>query len=136
MKDEIRLAHGVLINGKERKVLTYDAEEITPDHYALADRMRAEKMKKKKVDVALSLAEFDYTFHFYVGCMAIIAINPDIDILDLERLKGSDIFKVGAIGRAFLLQSAAASGKENSADLSETIVEPTTQTAAKSDAGA
>lgn len=135
MKQEIRLAHGVLINGKERKILTYDAEEITPDQYAVADRMRAEKMKKKKVDFSVSLAEFDYTFHFYVGCMAIIAINPDIDILDLERLKGSDIFKVGAIGRAFLFQSAAASGNENSADLSETIAEPTTQTAAKSDAG-
>ena len=136
MKNKINLTSGVLVNGKTIKELTYDAEEITPDQYAQADKLRAVKMKSNnKADISLNLAEFDYTFHFYLGCMAIIAVNPEIDILDLERLKGSDIFKVGSIGRSFLLQSAAASGNEISAELSETTAEPTTPEVLRLDDG-
>ncbi|MEE3480291.1 MAG: hypothetical protein VZQ81_09790, partial [Succiniclasticum sp.] len=41
------------------------------------------------------------SLHLYLGYEAIIAENPDIDITDLERIKGHDIMKVVAIGRNF-----------------------------------
>ena len=39
--------------------------------------------------------------HLYLAMMAITAVNPDIDIADLERISGPDVMELVRIGRNF-----------------------------------
>ena len=128
MVNTLILDNPILINGKEVKELTYDANEITAIHFAEADAHRmlatASRITKGKVGVNAS-AELDYTFHMYLGIMAVIAVNPDIDVSDLERAKGDDVRQLMGIGRFFISgRLGALSQENNSDDSSETIPEP------------
>ena len=49
--------------------------------------------------------EFDFGLHLYLGFAAIIAVNPEIDWSDLERLHGADVVEVTGIGGNFMLKS-------------------------------
>ena len=124
------LDNPLFINNKEVKELTYDANEITALHFAEADAHRqlatSSRITKGKVGVNAS-AELDYTFHLYLGIMAVVAVNPDIDISDLERVKGDDVRQLMGIGRFFITGRLAGQSQVSSSDdLSETTQEPTT----------
>lgn len=126
MRNELILKHPILINGKYVKVLPYDADEITAVHFAEAEskKMRASGSKGGNLAGAY---ELDYSFHLYLGFAAIIAVNPEIDYSDLERIKGTDVREVMNIGRNFTIaRSEETSVDENSDEQSGTTLEPFT----------
>ena len=119
MKEFLELKAPILINGKPVKKLSYDIEEITGEHFLQADAMR--NAARGSSPGMAAVAEFDYSMHYYLGMMAIIAVNPAIDVQDLRRVKGLDIAKITGIGRNFYLGSVDASGETTS----EEPIEPT-----------
>ena len=64
----------------------------------------------------MSIMELDSALHMYLGMMAIIAVNPEIDVQDLERVKGMDVVKIVRIGRNFISRSAVEDLEENNSD--------------------
>ena len=124
LKGEIVLNNPITINGKKVKKLTYDANEITPAMFAEADarKMAASGSKSGNLSGAV---EIDYGLHLYLGFAAIIAANPEVDIADLERIKGTDVIQVMRIGRNFIISSAG-SKENNSDEQSETTPELST----------
>lgn len=97
---KILLKRPVMINGKAVKELTYDANEITADMFCLADAYSKSKATEAST-ISINTAEFDNSLHIYIGFFAIIAVNPDVDITDLERVSGVDIIEIMKIGRNF-----------------------------------
>ena len=122
--NKIVLNKPIMINGKEVKELTYDTAEITAGQFceAEADRFAASGNKPN-----LTTYEFDHGLHLYLGMMAIIAVNPQIDVKDLERIKGFDMVKLAQIGRNFIMTGAGSESDQNSSgDLLESTPEPLT----------
>ena len=100
MTQTIVLHAPIEIDGETRTELTYDPSQITISQFAAA-----EAAAKRKATNLVALAEFDYTFHFYLGAYSIIAVNPRIDVTDLERIKGPDIIQLVEVGRFFTMRS-------------------------------
>ena len=128
--NKIILNKPIMINGQEVKELTYDTAEITAGQFCEAEAYRFTAGGNKPV---LTTYEFDHGLHLYLGMMAIIAVNPHIDIKDLERIKGFDMVKLAQIGRNFILTGAGSESDQNSSgDLSGTTPEPLTAAPVKS----
>ena len=130
MKGSLTLDNPILINGKSVRELTYDTNEITALHFAEADAHRqlatTSRIGNGKVGINAS-AELDYTFHLYLGIMAVVAINPEYDVADLERAKGDDVRQLMGLGRFFMSGRSAEPSEESSSDAaSETTQEPIT----------
>lgn len=100
MQGKLELHAPIEIDGNEVSELTYDPSQITITQFAAA-----EAAAKKKAANLVAIAEFDYTFHFYLGAYSIIAANPSIDVTDLERIKGLDIMQLIEVGRFFTMRS-------------------------------
>lgn len=130
--DTLKLTNPIKINDKLVKELTHDANEITAQRFAEADIHMATAFGAGKVKA--SAAELDYTFHLYLGFEAIIAVNPEIDITDLERLKGADVMEVMRIGRNFIKGSGEASAQSDSGEHSEATGKPSTPPSESSEA--
>ena len=113
-KNTLVLDNPILINGKEVKELTYDPQEITAEHFNIACAKSAALDRTK--NFTFKFKENDYALHLYLGMMAIIAVNPDIDVTDLERIKGFDVLGLTNIGGFFILRREAAVSAENSYD--------------------
>lgn len=131
MKNTLVLDNPILINGKTVEMLTYDPNEITALQFADADahRMLATSSRNSRGGSGFSnAAELDYTFHLYLGIAAVIAVNPEYDVSDLERAKGDDVRQLMGIGRNFMLGRAgvSASADEISGAASETTPAHTT----------
>ncbi len=121
MIKEIKLRNKLLVNGKTVEKLNYDTEEITVEHFAKAEGLKAQSLQKQSGTMMVSpVAETDYSMHLYLGFMAIIACDDSIDINDLKRIKGHDLKKVMEIGRNFMLNS-----EEDTTDKEESIDELT-----------
>ena len=114
MKDTLTLENPILINGKEISELTYDAKEITALQFSEACARSAALDKTKTF--AFKMRENDYALHLYLGFMAIIAVNPDIDVSDLERMKGQDINRTANIGLLFTLGRLGGALQEKNSD--------------------
>lgn len=126
MKRTLNLDNPIKINGKEVTELTYDPMEITVAHFSEACARSAAIDKNKSFN--FKFQENDYALHMYLGMMAVVAVNPDIDISDLERVKGFDALKFTTIGRLFILRrSEAPSEENNSEEQSEATAKPTVQ---------
>lgn len=119
MKETLKLRKPLTINGKKVKELTYDADEITILEYKEANN--------RTMSFDMSLAESDYNLHLQIGFAAIIAVNPNIDIADLERMKGKDLYKVSIIGRNFITEALADFAKDSSDEPSETTPDASTR---------
>lgn len=127
MKKTLKLMHPLLVNGQEMTELDYDAEEINAVQYSIACQ-RSAAISKSNQSVTVKFRENDNSLHMYLGFMAIIAVNPQIDITDLERIKGTDVLNIADIGQVFILRiSGAGSPQSNSDAQSETTQEPSTQ---------
>lgn len=131
MKNTLVLDNPILINGKTVTELDYDPNEITALQFADADahRMLSTSSRNGKGSSGFSnAAELDYTFHLYLGIMAVVAVNPEYDVSDLERAKGDDVRQLMGIGRNFMLGRAgvSASADEISGAASETTPAHTT----------
>lgn len=104
-KKTIKLRTPLLINGVEKTELTYDVDELTVKHLAKAEGLKT-KMGGKELLGSISLAQADYTLHICIGMMAVIAVNPDIAVEDLQRLKGYDVAQVADVGAGFFIKPA------------------------------
>lgn len=110
MVKTIKLHNKLLINGTAVSELNYDTDEITVEHFAKAEGMKAQSLQKQSGTMLVSpVAETDYSMHLYLGFMAIIALaekeQKSIDINDLKRVKGHDLKKIMEVGRNFMLSS-------------------------------
>lgn len=114
MKNTLKLENPITVNGKEIIELTYDPQKITVEQFSLASAKAGEISKTKAFRV--SLRENDYNLHLYLGMMAIIAVNPDIDLSDLERVVGFDLLAIADIGMLFTLRRQAAVSEQTSSD--------------------
>ena len=125
-KDTLQLKNPIMIDGKKVAEVTYDSNEIDGILFATAEAKRKSAAGMKNVSISLS-AEFDVGLHLYLGYAAIIAVNPDYDFSDVERIKGRDTVEVMAIGRNFMLASEQEQ-QENGSDVpTETTHESTTR---------
>lgn len=97
---KLKLINPIMVNGKEVKELTYDAEKITGEMFCLADAYAKSKCTEANT-ISLGSAELDNGLQVYLGYFAVIAVNPEIDIKDLERLRGYDVMRIMQIGRNF-----------------------------------
>lgn len=104
MKQKLELRQPIEINGKMVKELSYDFDEITCELYTqascYADAKSLQATQQGKPNAAIM--EQNANLHMYLGMAAVTAVNKDIDVADLERLKGYDIVEVTRIGRNFI----------------------------------
>lgn len=114
MKKTLTLDMPITIDGKQVKELTYDALEITAQQFSEACA-RSSALDKNKT-FSFKMRENDYALHLYLGMMAVVAVNPSIDISDLERIKGNDVLKLSDIGMLFILRRSEATSGENNSD--------------------
>ena len=105
MRDIIKLKKAIEINGKEVKELPYDPDEIDCQMFNKASALSTGSNRTGTPN--MSVMELDSAMHMYLGMMAVIAVNSEIDITDLERIKGSDLIKLVQIGRNFITRSSA-----------------------------
>lgn len=123
--ESIKLKNPIKINGKDIAELTYDVNEITPAGFAEAE-YRKTRANGSKGSPSSAAVELDYSLHLYLGFAAILAVNPEYDFNDLERIKGSDVMEVMKAGRNFIIASAGKSTDDASENASETTPESTT----------
>lgn len=114
MLNTLKLQNPLTIDGKAITELTYDACEITAVQFSEACARSAALDKTKTF--SFKMRENDYALHLYLGMMAVIAVNPNIDITDLERLKGEDTLSLADIGMLFTLRRLGATSEENNSD--------------------
>lgn len=113
--NELKLRTPLMVNGKKLDKLTYDTNAIT---VALFSEAEARKLKATigKAGGIAGAAECDYSLHLYLGMMAIVAVNSDIDIADLERISGADVPALMRVGRDFFTSRSEETSEENSSD--------------------
>ena len=134
MKEVLKLKNPILINGKTVSEITYDIDEITGELFASADSKKMIASGSKTGNLS-GAAELDYSFQLYLGYAAIIAVNPEYDWSDLERIKGRDNMAVMRIGRAFIVGSAASEedDSEEPTEIMEKSSQPQSPTSKKSE---
>lgn len=134
--EKLKLNTPIVINGKKLKELAYDTDAITVGLFAEAEARKL-KATTAKAGGSAGAFELDYSLHLYLGMAAIIAVNPEIDVTDLERITGPDVMALMRIGRNFTTsRSAAPSEESSSGEDSETTPEPSTPPSETSKAGA
>lgn len=124
MTGTFRLHNPIDINGKSHETLAYDTNEITALLFTEAEAKRKSAAGLKNVTITPAV-EFDFGLHLYLGFAAIIAKNPECDFTDMERIHGTDLIDIMAVGRNFLLKSEDAT-PSSSDEPSETTPKPTT----------
>lgn len=123
MKKTMELNNPIMINNEQVKWLDYDVEEITAALFCEAEAAkRAAGGRRVTTSVA---AETDFSLHVYLFFAAVVAVNPQYDFNDLERIKGRDMVEAMSIGRGFIMPSGK-SEQNTSDEQSETTPEPTT----------
>ena len=127
MKGTIKLANPIKIDGKQVKELTYATNEITAAMFVEADTHKMSAGGTQRTGNVSGAAEIDYGLHLYLGFMAIIAVNPQIDVSDLERIHGSDVVDIMRLGRGFFSRKSVEPSDPDSSDASsEATPEPST----------
>jgi len=121
----LELKNPIKIDGQEVAEVTYDANEINGELFALAEAKRKAAAGMKNASITLT-PEFDTGLHVYLGFAAIVAVNPSYDFADVERIKGGDLIKVMGIGRNFMLSSGQEQPESDSDEPIETTPESTT----------
>lgn len=135
MKETFELNNSIKINGQDVKKLEYDFDEITCElftmasNYADAKTLRANQQGRPSA----AIMEQNVSLHMYIGMAAVIAVNPDIDVMDLERVKGFDLIRLTQLGRNFIAgRSAEISDQSSSEKQSEVTPGFSTQGSKKS----
>ena len=124
MKNTIKLDNPVQINGKSYNELTYDISEITAQAFAEADARKLSASGSKNGQVAG--INFTITGEGYSATKTTNEAG-EIDISDLERVRGYDVMKIMRIGRDFISGKSEEPYTPDSSDAqSETTPEPST----------
>lgn len=123
--EALKLINPVMINGKEVTEVTYDSNEIDGVLFATAEAKKKMSAGMKNTSIAPAV-EFDFALHLYLGFAAIVAVNPEYDFSDVERIKGHDVVEVMKIGRNFMLGSEKKQPESDSDEPTETTPESTT----------
>ena len=123
--ETLKLKNPIMIDGAEVAEVTYDSNEIDGILFATAESKRKAAAGMKNTSITPA-AEFDFGLHLYLGFAAIVAVNPNYDFSDVERIKGHDVVEVMGIGRNFMLASAAEQHQSDSDEPTETTPESTT----------
>ena len=123
--ETLKLKNPIIINGKEVAEVTYDTNEIDGILFATAESKRKAAAGMKNTSITPA-AEFDFGLHLYLGFAAIVAVNPEYDFSDVERIKGRDVVEVMGIGRNFMLASDQEPQEKDSDEPTETTPESTT----------
>lgn len=110
----LKLDNPILINGKEFTEFKYDANEITAEQFSVACARSAALDKNKTI--TFKVKENDFGLQLYLGMMAIISVNPEIDVNDLERVKGFDVLKIQDIGWLFMLRRSEGTSEESNSE--------------------
>ena len=113
--ESLKLKTPIKINGKEVRELTYDIEAVTSDLYLEA---LARKTTPVKGQLTGALAEIDAGIHLTIGMAAVIAVNPEYDFEDLNRIKGRDIVSIMKVGRSFFTASESSEEEDSQLDSS------------------
>ncbi len=124
--EKITLRKPLLVNGVNRKELTYDIEELTSNHIARAEGLKAKEGGKDTIGT-ITIAQTDYSLHIAIGKQAVIAVNPEISEEDLARVKGYDLTKLAAIGQRFFIEpeeQEQATSSEPQEDTQDTTIAP------------
>lgn len=121
-KNILILDNPIEINDKKVSKLAYDAQEITVDLYMSACAKAAAATAIGGASAAsIKIKEVDYNLHLFIGMAAVIAVNPEIDFSDLERVKGFDLLDLANIGSFFIMRrSAEPSDRSDSENSDET----------------
>lgn len=116
MKEKLQLRNPIEINGKKIESLEYDFNEITCELYTMASNYADAKTLRANQQGRPSAAimEQNASLHMYLGMAAAIAVNPEIDVTDLERMKGFDLIKITALGRNFIAGRSEGLSDQNS----------------------
>lgn len=131
MKNILILDNSIMINGKPVSELSYDAQEITVELFVQACTKAAGNVTNGAG--LMKIKETDYAVHLYLGMAAVIAVNPEIDFTDLERVKGFDLLDLSNIGSFFTYRKSVAPSEESDAEsLSEATADTSTQASAMS----
>lgn len=120
MIETIELRNPVTIDDVRVRELTYDVEKITSDQFIQAELLAADKAARSQ-KLSAKVPELDTAFHYYLGAMAILAVNPEYSIQDVERIKGPDMMKVVHIGRNFMTAGAEEEDEEGTGVIVELL---------------
>lgn len=129
MKKNIDLRQPILINNQKYEQLSYDFDELTCEDFSTAAAFaEAKNFKANQAGrPSILLMEQNENLHLYLAFMAVIAVNREIDIVDLERIKGFDILQLASVGRLFTLgRLEEVSDQSDSEEQSENTPEDTT----------
>lgn len=107
--ETIKLSRPLMVNGEERAELPYDLDAVTVDGFIAAENAA----RKRRPAGQVSFMEGDYAFQLYLGFEAVCAADRSVDVADLERVCGPDLARIMAVGRFFIVESAA---QESSSD--------------------
>jgi len=118
MQETIVLRKPVLIDGEQVRELTYDIEAISSDQFIEAEILSASAATRLH-KISTKVVELDAGFHYYLGVMAILAVNPAYAVQDIERIKGPDVLKVMRVGRNFMTIDAEEDEDEDFASIEE-----------------
>lgn len=118
MVETIELRSPVLIDDVKVREITYDTDMVTSDQFIEAEILAANVATRLR-KVSTKVVELDAGFHYYLGVMAILAVNPDYSIEDIERIKGPDVLKVMKVGRNFMTADVEEDEEGDSASTEE-----------------
>lgn len=126
MENTLTLKNPISVNGKKRKYFKYDISKITGEQFLEAD-VRAHEKAARLGKPSIAVAETDDSLQLYLGMMAITAVEPEVDVMDLERITGSDIMALYRIGRNFIKGSAEEEEDMENPDSEESSLEEPTE---------
>jgi len=113
-KKSFKLDEPIKVNGNLVTELFYDPMEITAAMFSEACSRSAALDKSKAV--TFKMRQSDYALHLYLGMMAVTAVMPEVDISDLERIKGYDVLELTDIGMLFIYRKWGEPSKESSSE--------------------
>ena len=126
--ETIKLSKPLLVNGVKMTAVKCDMDAITFDGFCRAEA-RANAKRQAEGGGAAALAEQDYAFHVYLAFEGCVAADASVDVADLERLTGRDLFRFMQVGRFFALGADGDSTGSGSDEPSEST--PTSTTSAR-----
>lgn len=135
MKKELNLKNPIEVNGKTLHSLEYDFNEITCELYTMASNYADAKtlQANQQGRPSAAIMEQNVSLHMYLGMAAVIAVHPEIDVVDLERMKGPDLIQLSILGRNFTAGRSEEPLEQNSLEeQSEVTPVSTTQESKKS----